>query len=196
MIYDFATTTKQIGQSDIFSSVWFGSDEETRNAALLTPECDLVIQDGRKNPKASFLLFAGIIPFDDILNSILSSLRITKGQRKGNESINGETFADLKAALRRFFSGAIFPRYFYLPPLEGYFGSSVVDFQLLESRAFTPELFAQLETSRIATLRSSWKEALPVRFTTYAARIGVRDLSDYYIDSILKDYKLEFTVSA
>jgi hypothetical protein len=128
MIYDFGVSSKPIGQLEIFTSLEFSFDEQTRNAVLLTPECDLVIQEGRKRPKASFLLFAGIIPFDDILNSILSSLRITKKQRQGVESIDGQTLADIKAALRRFFNGATFPRYFYLPPLEGYFGSSVVHF--------------------------------------------------------------------
>lgn len=194
MIYNFDITAPQLHQCDIFQGIDFSCDGTKRHAVLLTPECDLVDQEGRNKPKARYLLFARIEPFDEILYNIMSQLKITKKQRKGEESLDELTFTDFCMALKKFFNGAIFPRYFYLPPIPFFMKDSVIDFQVLETRKVTIELMSQLKENRIAKIRSSWKEAIPVRFSTYTSRIGVEDLSDYYIDEIFKNYRLDFSI--
>jgi len=196
MIYNFDTTNSQVHhQCDVFQSVEFACDGNKRPAVLLTPECDLVNQEGRSKPKAQYLLFVGIVPFDEILYNIMSQLKITKSQRIGQETLDEITFTDLLMTLKRFFNGGIFPRYFYLPPIPSFIKDSVIDFQITETRKITPDLMDHLKQNRIARIRSSWKEAIPVRFSTYTSRIGVEDLTDDYIDQILKNYNLDFSIA-
>ena len=195
MIYEFERLDDRLHQSDILIGQDFFVDNAQRPAVVLTPECDLIIQPGRKTRKADFALLAGVTDFDNILDSILSQLKITRRQRDGNEPLDAGTFEDLKAALSRFFNGAVFPRFFYLPPLEGFFGHSVIDFQLLQSVVLDSFSLNDLFERRIAGVRSSWREAIPVRFSSYTSRIGVEDLSDTYIDRILTDYSLNFHIS-
>ncbi len=194
MIYAYEHLDSQLHQSDIIGAQIFLIDNVPRTAVLLTPECDLIVQPGRNSSKTEFLLLAGVQSFDRILNSILSQLRITRRQRNGSEPIDSGTFADLKASLSSFFSGAIFPRYFYLPPLSDFFSHSVIDFQLLQTVVANSDSLHDLMERRIAGVRSSWREAIPVRFSNYTSRIGVEDYSDSYIDSILNYYELNLNI--
>jgi hypothetical protein len=194
MIYNLDISGPLLNQCDIFQTIDFACDNTKRPAVLLTPECDLVTQEGRNKPKAKYLLFAGVDTFDEILFNIMSQLKITKKQRKGEEILDELTYHDFLTTLKRFFNGAIFPRYFYLPAIPSFIQHSVIDFQITETRKVTTELMDELKKNRIAKIRSSWKEAIPVRFSSYTSRIGVEDLSDNYIDEILKDYKFDFSI--
>lgn len=194
MIYNFDISGPLLNQCDVFQTIDFACDGSKRPAVLLTPECDLANQEGRNKLKAKYLLFVGIETFDEILYNIMSQLKITKKQRKGEETLDEVTYNDFLTTLKRFFNGSIFPRYFYLPSIPSFIQHSVIDFQITETRKVTTELINQLKKNRIARIRSSWKEAIPVRFSTYTSRIGVEDLSDNYIDEIFKNYKLDFSI--
>jgi hypothetical protein len=195
MIYNFDIKDPQLHQCDVFQAIDFTCDGTKRPAVLLTPECDLANQEGRSKPKVKYFLLVGIEPFDEILYNIMSQLKITKMQRKGEEQLDELTYNDFLMTLKRFFNGGIFLRYFYIPPIPPFIQDSVVDFQIIETRKATTELMSQLEKNRIARIRSSWKEAMPIRFSNYTSRIGVDDLSNYYIDEIFKNYKLDFLIT-
>lgn len=196
MIYDFELENEPLGQADLFRNLEFSCDRSLRPAVLLTPECDIVVQEGRSNPKAQFFLFGGVESFKPILYDLMSQLRITKKQRSGDEALDRSTFDDLQAALRRFFNGAIYPRYFYLPAVPEFLPHSVIDFQITETRKVTQALVEDLKSMRIAKIRSSWKEAIPVRFSSYSSRVGVQDLTDYYIDQVFSSFGLEFSITS
>ena len=113
MIYNYQIG--EINQGDIFKGIKFNCDDDnTYPAILLTPRCDLVVQKGKKKPKAHFLKFSAIIPADFILENILSTLRITKNQRRGEEYIDGETYKDFIHLIKNFLTGSIYQRYFYI----------------------------------------------------------------------------------
>ena len=192
MIYNFSLDDG-FHQGEIYQDITFSCEDSISFfSVLLNPVCDLVIQEGRKKPKAEYFLFLGIKPADFIFSNILSSLKITKKQKNGNEPIDSYTYNDLISSIIQFINGNIYPRYVYIPPLEGYFGHSVVDLQLIESKKFSEELSDKLKDKKIASLKSSWKETIPNRFTSYSARIGVDN--DYYkiIDSLFTDLKYNF----
>ena len=128
MIYNYDITAPLLHQCDVFQTIDFTCDGSQRPAVLITPECDLVIQEGRNKPKAQYILFVGIEPFDDVLNNLMSQLKITKKQRIGEEQLDEFTYRDFCSSLKSFFNGQIFPRYFYLPPIPSFIQHSVIDF--------------------------------------------------------------------
>lgn len=184
-------------QCDIFKDIEFTCEgNSTYYSILITPTCDLVIQEGEKIPKAKYLKFTGIVSFENTLNSIFSILKITKSQRNGTENIDESTFNDLITILKQFIHGSIFPRYYYLPPLGGYFSHSVIDFQLIETKKYTEDLHESLVQNKIARIVSSWRESIPVRYSNYTSRIGVEDISEKAIENIFIDYSLNFSRSS
>ena len=195
MIYETSKIISSLLQCDIFHDIYFSCAETKYIAILLTPVCDLVIQEGRNKPKAKYLKFAAITDFMPILEKILSQLKITKKQREGDGYIDIETFSNLRLLLKHFYYGSIYPRYFYLPPLLGYYSHSVVDFQLLQIVKYSSELIEELKKSKIASIKSSWKESIPVKYSSYSTRIGFEDISDEIINSLFTDYKLEFNIN-
>ena len=72
----------------------------------------------------------------------------------------------------------------------------MVEFQLLEIRKYSNEFYTELLEKKIAGLKSSWKEALPVRYSSYYSRIGVEDLSEKFIESIFKDFSINLNRSS
>ena len=192
MIYESDFDREDLFQSDIFENIHFSCEDKSFNAILLTPVCDLVIQKGKSKPKATYLKFAGIVDFKPILQNILSQLRISKYQMAGKEYIDGETYLNLLVLLRQLINGSIYPRYYYLPPLPNYYNHSLIDFQLVEVVKFTKDIKKELLTKKISTVKSSWKESIPVRYSTYFSRVGVEDITDNIIDKISLDYKFNF----
>ena len=80
MVYAFSNFD-QIRQSDIFDKITFNCEEGRQfYSIILNPDCDLIIQENRKKPKAKYLKFAGIISSEDIINNIFAKLQITKPQ--------------------------------------------------------------------------------------------------------------------
>ncbi len=192
MIYNFSLED-EFQQGEIYQEITFSCEDNTSFfSVLLNPACDLVIQNGRKKPKAEYLLFLGIKPANFVFSNILSSLKITKKQMNGTEPIDSDTYNDLVISIIQFINGNIYPRYVYIPPLKGYFGHSVVDLQLIESKKYSEDLSKLLKSKRIASLKSSWKEAIPNRYTSYSARIGVDNNYDAIIDSLFTDFKYNF----
>lgn len=192
MIYDSDMSNTEIYQYEIFSKINFSCIKETKNAILPTPECDLVIQNMRQKPKAVYLKFAAIIDFKFLLDNFLSQLKITKRQRQGLEQIPNSTFEDLKLLIKQFLNGNIYPRYYFLPALESFYAHSVIDFQLLEIMEFNVRIKVELIKNKIARIKSSWKESIPVEYASYSSRIGVTDISDSVMDQVLRDYRLNF----
>lgn len=196
MIYDF-NLSANIDQCDIFQPMPFSCESNNEfYSILLTPRCDLVLQDLRSKPKANYLKLAGIIDCKAIINNILSQLKITKAQKNGAEYIDNITYNDLIILLKNFINGNIYPRYYYLPPLDGYFNHSVIDFQLVETIKYSPELVKMLALKRISKVKSSWRESIPVRYSSYFSRIGVDDISDAIIEKLFIDYSLNFIKSS
>jgi hypothetical protein len=195
MIYEYDIALSELNQCDVFKEIHFNCESGYYFAILLTPECDLVIQEGKSKPKADYLKFAAIVDFTPILDSIISQLKITKKQKKGEEYIDQVTFNDLLISLKQFINGGIYPRYYYLPPLSDHFMHSVIDFQFIEVKKFSFDLQNELCKKKIANISSSWKESIPVKYANYSSRIGVKDISPDIIDKILTDYNLEFNIS-
>lgn len=190
MIYNF-DLEDAYKQCDIFKEIAFSCEDNNEYyAVLVNPACDLIIQEGRNRPKANYFIFLGIKPAKFIFDNILSSLRITKKQRNGEEVIDKDTFEEILSAFKQFINGILYPRYYYLPPLEGYFTHSVIDLQFIETKKYSPDL--NLLSHKIASIKSSWKEAIPNRFTSYTSRIGVNNDYDQIIDSLLTDFKYNF----
>ena len=195
MIYSF--DSKDIDQSDIFQSIKFTCENcQPFPAVLITPICDIIIQEGRKAPKAKYFKFAGIIPAATIFSSLASQLKITKSQLSGQEYIAKETYADFIFLLKNFLTGAIYPRYYYLPPLDTYFSHSMIDFQLIETIPYSIEFMKYLSDQKIGSLKSSWRESIPVRYAAYSSRIGVQSFSDEFIDSLLVENSMFFKRSS
>ena len=87
MIYNF--DSKDIDQSDIFQSINFTCESsQPFPAVLITPICDIIIQESRKSPKAKYLKFAGIISASSLILSLASQVKITKLQLSGKEYID------------------------------------------------------------------------------------------------------------
>lgn len=184
MIYNF--DSKDIDQSDIFQSINFTCESsQPFPAVLITPICDIVIQEGRKAPKAKYLKFAGIIPANSLFLSIASQVKITKQQLSGQEYIDKDTHDDFFHLLKNFLTGSIFTRYYYLPPLDTYFSHSMIDFQLIETIPFSQSFFNELRDKKIASIKSSWRESIPVRYASYSSRIGVQAFTEEFIDQLL-----------
>jgi len=107
MIYDFKVLNG-FNQCELYQNISFSSEGSNNFfSVLVNPVCDLVIQENRNRPKANYFLFLGIIPVDSILNNIISSLKITKKQRNGEEAIDVDTFNDLITILKQFINGSI-----------------------------------------------------------------------------------------
>ena len=98
--------------------------------------------------------------------------------------------------LGKFINGAIYPRYYYIPGLDSYYEPSAIDFQLIEVKKYTKKLFEGLKEKKIASLKSSWKESIPVRYSSYSSRIGVEDLSQKFIEKIFQSYSINLTRSS
>jgi hypothetical protein len=195
MIYKF--DFDKIDQGDVFKDVEFNCESNNQYyGILLNPKCDLVIQDGKNRPKANYLKFAAIIPASFIFDNLQSNLKITKKQRSGEEYIDRGTFEDFIHLLKSFVTGNIYPRYYYIPPLLSYFSHSVIDFQLIETKKFTPEIFDSLKSCKIAELKSSWKEAVPVRYSAYSTRIGVQDYTEEFYEKMLLESSFNFRLSS
>jgi len=195
MIYRF--NFEKISQSDLFEKIEFSCENNIEYfSILLNPECDLVLQPEKLKPKVSYLKFAAIIPCDFIFNNVLSTLKITKNQRKGEEYIDGESYDDFIHLVRNFLTGSIYQRYFYLPPFPSKFSHSVIDFQLIEIKKASKEVFSELLNKKIGGIRSSWKEAIPVRYSTYSSRIGVSDYDDSFIEELLSDLSINLKRSS
>ena len=195
MIYD-NNKDNPIRQCDIFESIHFSCVNESFHSIILNPDCDLVIQKGKKKPKADFVKLASIVPFDHVLESLFSMQKISKSQRAGVESIDGGTFEDCVKIIKSFIRGDIFTRYYYLPPYTGFFSHSIIDYQMLEIIPFNNETAALLKEGKITGIKSSWRESIPVRYSNYSSRIGLEDITDACIDSILTDYKVNFNRSS
>jgi len=196
MIYNY-NFSNYISQCTIFNTMPFICENNKEyHFIIINPECDLVIQKNRNNPKAKYLHFLAIKDFDEVLNIILSSLRITRKQRKGEEYIDKKTYDDFTLILNKFINGDIFYRYFYLPPLKDYFNHSVIDFQMIEIKKHTQEFYKFLKNRRIAQINSSWKESIPTRYSMYYSRVGVEDISKDLIDCIIQDCNIDFVLSS
>jgi len=189
MIYNF--DSKDIDQSDIFQSINFTCENaQPFPAVLITPLCDIIIQKGRKSPKAKYLKFAGIISSSSLILSLASQVKITKLQISGEEYIDEITYNDFLFLLRNFLTGSIYPRYYYLPPLESYFSHSMIDFQLIESIPYSSKFIKELKQNKIASIESSWRESIPVRYASYSSRVGVQSYTDGFIDTLLIDISI------
>ena len=196
MIY-YNDSTEEIDQCNIFQTINFACDGGAlKYGVLLTPRCDLILQESRNSPKAKYLKFAAITDVRPVIEGILSQLRVSKGQIKGTEYIDGETFENLNLLIRNFINGSIYPRYFFLPALENHFAYSVIDFQILDVRKYSPQLFEELKLKRVTQIKSSWREAIPVRYSNYSSRIGVRDYPAELTDKLLQSLSINLVRSS
>ena len=196
MIY-YNDPSEEIDQCNIFQGITFACDGgNSKCGILLTPRCDLVLQESRNSPKAKYLKFAAITDVRPVVEGLLSQLKISKGQIKGTEYVDGETYENLNLLIRNFTTGTIYPRYFFLPELEHHFGYSVIDFQFLEVKKYSPELFTELKGNRITQIKSSWREAIPVRYSNYSSRIGVVDYPGDLIDKIFQSLSINLVRSS
>jgi len=196
MIY-YNDPTEEIDQCNIFQNIHFACNEGNPSyGILLTPRCDLIIQESRKTPKAKYFKFVSIIDVRPIIEGILSQLRISKGQIKGTEYIDGETYENLVLLIKNFIHGSIYPRYFFIPEIKNHFGFSAIDFQILETKKYSRELIKSLKEKRIAQIKSSWREAIPVRYSNYSSRIGVSDYPVEIIDNLLDSLSINLIRSS
>lgn len=196
MIY-YNDLSEEIDQCNIFQEVSFNCEGgAAKSAILLTPRCDLVLQEGRNSPKAKYLKFAAITDAEPIVKGILSQFRISKDQLKGEEYIDEETFENVQIGIKNFVNGAIYPRYFFIPALDNAFGYSVIDFQIIEVKKYSKELFQNLRDKRISQIKSSWREAIPVRYSNYSSRIGLQDYPEDTYDKLLQSLSINLVRSS
>lgn len=176
----YSKPKKEIDQGDIFENIYFYSRDERRSGVLVTPVCQI---DQRK---ADYLTFCGIFSFAEVVKGLIENCwqdipqiigetdEYDKLHRKQKEKI----FNKLKL-LRSNFN---LPRYHWLNPFSKNQDVHIIDFQVVAS-LYLKEV---KDVSRICSINSPYREEIPVRYSTYMARIGVPEMRKEEADTILE----------
>ena len=157
--------------------LYFYATDETNLGLVLTPACDF---EQRKVELVQLCLLR------DAFQTIEALIRWDwKGMGLVNAEGNlipgplGKTKEkDLSSSLRQLIHQR-FPRYHWLPPLQGSQRPIIADFQVVASLHHE-----ELESTNIvAALESPFREAVPARYAAYMGRVGTPDYSQADIDS-------------
>ncbi len=163
---------ESIEQSAIYANVEFACLKKKCLAVVLTPICDIATK------RCPYLTLAPIIPAQIIYDTFLLKNQITDEQILGVISVTAKQFKSLKEDfIDQYIRNNVY-RYHFMPRLEKIFDSSFVDFQVVQT--FSVDEF---KYSKIALLKSPWREAVPSRYAAYCLRIGTPNYSDTLLES-------------
>lgn len=154
-------------QGDIVDAVYFAAFDKAMPAVLVTPACDI------EQDKVDLWTFVALFPDVDVAKATVVKDLADWNLVPGTAPSKNQR-ASLAKALRNLV-GQRLPRYHWLPVKIGEFGGHVADFTCVTA---LPAEEVKQKAKRIATLRSSWREQLPARYSAFMARVGTLDFKD------------------
>jgi hypothetical protein len=156
-------------QGDIVAGVYFAAVDTDLPGVLVTPACD--IEQG----KVDLWTFVALFP-DVAVARALVAKDIEGWMKPGATSSSAGSGLSTKqrAALAKKMDELLnhrFARYHWLPVRIGDSPAHVADFSYVTALPADEVK----ERTRVASLRSSWREQLPARYASFMARVGTVD---------------------
>lgn len=175
--YSTPDSSAPIDQGDIFCDLYFAAVDSRTNAIVITPTCDLV-QD-----KAHFIKLVVVVPLEKVVKIIADSVGINEELFHSGKEITHKQTNNILKALDRNIDGSFLPRFYFISEFEGIFTHSYVDLQQV---FVIPkiQLYSDYIDSRIAKLKSPWREQIVAQYSGYSMRVGVPQYSELEIRSI------------
>jgi len=167
-----------IEQSAIYSSILFESAGQELPAIVLTPACDILHAQTEL-----VLTVAGIFPASHIFERFLQKNKLTLGQIIGRDVTRRKTYRGVTDTFKKQYLANRVLMYHFLPRYEDKLQDSFIDFSIVRTLS-AQEL---LRRSKIAVLKSPWREAVPSRYAAYSLRIGVREYDDNLLEVVVND---------
>ncbi|MBI5699444.1 hypothetical protein HZC35_03930 [Candidatus Saganbacteria bacterium] len=183
----YAAPKEKIDQSDIFKNIYFHSIDNTQEAILITPICDMY------QGKADYLIFCGVFLFNEIIMKFIEKCWKEEippifTSKKRYEELSGSQKKNVSKRIAELRSNFHFPRYHWLDPFPGEEESHIIDFQCLAS--INIDEFAESDHyERLFSINSPYREQIPARYSAYMSRVGTPDSkeSEKIIDHASKD---------
>ena len=152
-------------QGDIVDAVYFAAIDKQMPAVLVTPSCD--VEQG----KVELWTFIALFPDVEVARAV-----VAKDVEQWNAG--GVFSSKQRASLGKALDGLIkqrLPRYHWTPVAVGDSPAQVADFSCVSA---LPVAEVKTTATRLATLRSSWREQLPARYASFMARVGTVDFKE------------------
>ncbi len=153
-------------QGDIVEGVYFAAFDKKIPAVLVTPACD--IEQEKVDLWTFVALFPDVEVAKDCVAKELAEWKLVAAAPSKNQR------NALSKALRGLVTQRL-PRYHWIAVSIGEAAAHVADFTCVTA---LPVAEVKGEATRVATLRSSWREQLPARYAAFMARVGTVDFKD------------------
>lgn len=159
-------------QGDIVEGVYFAAFDKSMPAVLVTPACDI------EQDKVELWTFVVLFPDVDVAKATVAKDLADWNLAPGTAPSKRQHEALAKAL--RSLVGQRLPRYQWLPVRIGEVAGHVADFTCVTA---LPAEEVKHTAKRVATLRSSWREQLPARYSAFMARVGTLDFKGDVLDA-------------
>ena len=163
----FAAPDASWDQGYIVDGVYFAAFDKSMPAVLVTPACDI------EQDKVDLWTFVALFPDVDVAKATVTKELADWNLAPGTQPSKNQR-ASLSKALRGLV-GQRLPRYQWLPVKIGDVAGHVADFTCVTA---LPAEEVRQKVKRVATVRSSWREQLPARYSAFMARVGTLDFKD------------------
>lgn len=163
-------------QGDVVEGVYFPAADDDLPAVLVTPACDL------QHGNVSLLTFVALFPDVEVARQIVAPHLPDWGvevDAAGLAHVNNSQRKSLQKELRHLTKHR-FQRFHWLPIAIGDCAAHVADFSWVTS---LPSAEVTDAATRIASMRSSWKEQLAARYVAFMGRVGTEDFISVEVES-------------
>jgi hypothetical protein len=154
-------------QGDIVEGVYFAAFDKKMPAVLVTPACDV------EQEKVDLWTFVALFPDVEVAKASVAK-ELAEWKLAAGMAPSKNQRGALSKALRGLVAQRL-PRYHWIPVKIGETAGHVADFSCVTA---LPVAEVKAEAKRVATLRSSWREQLPARYSAFMARVGTDDFKE------------------